>query len=149
MTDDEGREEKVGGAGEPHLSVVPPAMLTEEGVTVIEPDLQVSSVLPASGEMPDERELIASVIRLPLVSPPRDRVKSLLQRLDTLERGLAEVRARLDLISPLSSEEGPDARAPESTSDPEVSMSEAEKEDVFLGLQRLVLDRLRRAEEPD
>ena len=96
--------------------------------------------LPEEGR--PESHSLASVIRFPLVPPPKDRVRSLLERLEILERGLAEVRARLDLDSlpgPRETSEHPD---PSDT-------TEAEKDDVFLGLQRLVLDRLRRADEPD
>jgi hypothetical protein len=150
MTDEEGRQEEVSGVRESHLSVVPdPVHQSPEEVTVVERDLQVTMSRPTS-DGSQEAEPVASVVRLPLVSPPKDRVRSLLQRLETLERGLAEVRARLDLVSPLGTADEPDDKEASSTPHTYPSdMSEAEKEDVFLGLQRLVLDRLRRAEEPD
>ena len=150
MTDDEGRQEEGSVVREPHLSVVPdPAHEPPEEVTVVERDLQVTMSRPTS-DGSEEAEPVASVVRLPLVTPPKDRVRTLLHRLETLERGLAEVRARLDLVSPLGTADEPDDREANSSSHTYPSdMSEAEKDDVFLGLQRLVLDRLRRAEEPD
>jgi hypothetical protein len=149
MADDEGRQEDVSGVRESHLSVVPdPVHQSPEEVTVVERDLQVTMSRPAS-DGSEEAEPVASVVRLPLVSPPKDRVRSLFQRLETLERGLAEVRARLDLVSPLGTADEPDDKEADSSPHTYPSDMEAEKEDVFLGLQRLVLDRLRRAEEPD
>ena len=133
MKDEDGPvEEGAAGSGEAHLSVVPkPTPQDEDAVTISEPDLQVRATPSATVPETGEDVGLASVTQLPVVSPPRDRMRSLLLRLEELERDLAEVSARLDLA--LSPEAKP----------------EAKKEDVVLELQRLVLDRLRQAGEPD
>ena len=129
MKDEDGPDEEgAAGSGEAHLSVVPkPAPQNQDAVTISEPDLLVNATPSAAVPETSEEIGLASVTRLPVVSPPRDRMGSWLQRLEGLERDLAEVSARLDLaLSP-----------------------GAKKEDVVLKLQRLVLDRLRQAGESD
>jgi hypothetical protein len=132
-----------------------PAPPTPAEASVIEPDLQVF-VRP---ETP-----LATVTQLP-VSPGKDRMSSLLERLELLESGLAAVGERLDRVSP------PDVRLVEAHDDPArmtpwndrhsqaiargehdgVTASGIDSPDylpdeVFLKLQRTVADRLRKSE---
>jgi hypothetical protein len=124
-----------------------PAPPAHEAASVIEPDLQVF-VRPELS--------LATVTQLP-VAPAKDRMSSLLERLERLELGLVAVGDRLDRVVL------PDVRLVEAHDDParmapwndrhsaaKVAVSDIDPPDylpdeVFLKLQRTIADRLRKS----
>jgi hypothetical protein len=130
--------------------------LVEQAI-VIESDLQVSmtsQVQDGSEEVSQEAsdDSLATVTRLPVTPPPSRERSTLMERLEKLEQGLAEVDARLDLIVPpevrvieLPPEIDEAPASEQVVTEPDVGsapMTEVEKQDVFLGLQRMVAERL-------